>query len=1060
MKTLCILRHSAFRLFQPSAFRLSGFFLAAFSLQAFSLFCAAQPAAQSVTVTGRVFNVATGFYLRNAEVRVAGTENYVYTDEDGSYAITVPAGMHEITASYSGVLSQTSSVTAAPFAANVLNFDLQPLVVDPAATTAATGAVVMMDRFEVTAEREGQARAIMDQRAAINAVTIIAADNFGDVTMGSVGEILKYMPGISIEYSDDTSVGDATGARIGGLSSKYTTAALDGVAVSTSGRAVNLSDFTSTGIETIEFIQTLTASMDAGSAAGRLNFVSKDPFSRRGPQFNYQFGLNGHSTALNFGGAYLPDDRKHRVIFPSAQLNYGGVFFKRRFAIEANLSYNGTYNSADYHFINYSYRNPAGTANPGYDYMSNDPLIASLSWRPYMAIVNRYGGNLNLGYKITPRLTFSVRSGFFHEERESWSLYYFLRAYHTSGAGISYSPTAGVDRINSTLTHWVVNPVGDGKTHLSTGFIHRNFTTFNRFATPRLTYKHGSFSADLYGGYTGVVKRSRDTERDYFLSADTYLPNIGWTADRPSPDSPTWTLSQTSGDPWGAPENPSKNEFNNLGIRSRPEREQTDQYVGGIDLAYARRIFGVPVTFKAGGLLRRNDYERWAKDNRYNLLGPTGRPQEAIIPYTHNFVYDFSLGGRGGNISDQGWPVAATNALYNMYREHPGWFTGTIDNFQRELTGTRGLSEDISAGYFEVNARVKRLRFNLGARFENTAVETLMLPRLTNQQVIKDGYDLNTEEGVLHQYNDGIHEKRTNSYNNFFFSGGFKYDITRNLQAQVSVSQSILRPDYDNLAGVLFYDTELLYTWIPNNRLKPEYMTKYFASLNWKLEPAGTLSLYGYRMDIKDKQIPNVEITLAEAEAIVGYPLADPEVDAGDDTGSVPPQAVSIFRSTINSPSRLSVYGVTLEYNQQLTFLPGYFKGLSVFSSFTLSSIQGSQIDEDKIGQVKRSANGGVRYRVGRMHLQLRGSWDDTYLAAVTRAMPDNLAFLNGHQYAKGRLIIDLSGGFKLTPHCELTFSIRNLTNSPRIWYSNSPDRLSRYASFGSIWNVSLKGSF
>ena len=34
MKTL---RHSAFRLFQPSAFRLSGFFLAAFSLQAFSL---------------------------------------------------------------------------------------------------------------------------------------------------------------------------------------------------------------------------------------------------------------------------------------------------------------------------------------------------------------------------------------------------------------------------------------------------------------------------------------------------------------------------------------------------------------------------------------------------------------------------------------------------------------------------------------------------------------------------------------------------------------------------------------------------------------------------------------------------------------------------------------------------------------------------------------------------------------------------------------------------------------------------------------------------------------
>ena len=1048
--------------------------LAAVSLQAFSLFCAAQPAAQSATITGRVLNVATGLYLRNAEVRLAGTNNYVFTEDDGSYAIAVPAGEVTLTASYSGVLPATSTITATPGAANVLNFDLQPLIVATAAATAAaaatteaTGPVVVLDRFEVTAEREGQARAIMDQRAAINAVTIIAADNYGAVTMGSLGEVLKYMPGISIEY-DDT---DATGARIGGLPSKYTTAALDGVAVSTSGRSVNLADLTAIGVETIEFIQTLTASMDAGAAAGRLNFVTKDPFSRKSTQLRYQFGMNGHSTALNLGRSYLPDDRRHYLAMPGGQINYGGVFFKRRFAIELNLSYNASFNFPQQHNVAYSYRNPDPNVTPDLDYISAAPVITELYWRAVPELLDKYAGNLNLGFKLTPSLTFSVRSGFNYDVRDTMNLVAYLRAWRGGSGPDYYSPTSTIDQIDSTLMHWVVNGTGDSRSRFQSSYNHRKHEIFTRFATPRLTYKRKDLTIDFNTGYTGTRKRRRDTEHGFFRSANGVLSNVSWVADRPSADSPTWTLEQTGGDPWSVPNNWSKRDFYGDGVMTGPELTQTKQYVGGLDVAYARRILGVPVTFKAGGIIRHNNHKYRYEDTRYTYLGPTGRPQEAPIPYAQNYLFNFPLGGKGGNISDQGWRVDDTYTLYRIFQEHPDWFTGTYDNLRRKITGRRDLTEDINAGYFELNARYNRLRLNLGARGENTGVETQVQARRTGEEVAAAGHPVDangaatTEEGVRYQYYDGERITRTKSYTNFFFSGGLKYEITPNLQAQLSASQSILRPDYDNLSGTVTLDTNDFYILIPNASLKPEYMTKYYASLSYKFEPAGTLQLSAYRMDIKDKQIRNIEIDINEAERILGYPLRDSVSGApsGDSGGNDEPDDFSegtLYYTTINSPSLLSVYGLTLEYNQQLVFLPGLLKGLSFFSSVTLSSIQGSQIDEDKIGQVRKSANGGFRYSYARFHVQLRGTWNDDTLAAVTRPVTGYYHFLNDHQYEKARLIVDLSGGFKLSNRYEITFSVRNLFNSPRVWYSNDAGRLSRYTLGGSYVNVSLKGSF
>ena len=51
-----------------------------------------------------------------------------------------------------------------------------------------------------------QARMRDDQRAALNAKSVVATDNYGDLTMGDVGEFMKYLPGVALDYLEGETV--------------------------------------------------------------------------------------------------------------------------------------------------------------------------------------------------------------------------------------------------------------------------------------------------------------------------------------------------------------------------------------------------------------------------------------------------------------------------------------------------------------------------------------------------------------------------------------------------------------------------------------------------------------------------------------------------------------------------------------------------------------------------------------------------------------------------------------------------------------------------------------
>src|SRR4051812_15444494 len=119
----------------------------------------AQPAGTGV-VQGRVFNPTTKEYIRNAEVRLEGSTQTVYTENDGSFQfLNVPAGSATVSVVYSGYApaKDTFTVTAGQTAVREINMSYA------GDTSTSDKGVVKLEAFSVSTTREGNAKAVQAQ---------------------------------------------------------------------------------------------------------------------------------------------------------------------------------------------------------------------------------------------------------------------------------------------------------------------------------------------------------------------------------------------------------------------------------------------------------------------------------------------------------------------------------------------------------------------------------------------------------------------------------------------------------------------------------------------------------------------------------------------------------------------------------------------------------------------------------------------------------------------------------------------------------------------------------
>ena len=973
---------------------------------------AGQQSVSTGSVRGRVFNTATGEYVRNAEVRVEGTTIGTLSDDDGDFRLTgVPTGEMTVVVRYAGL--QETRAVANVVAGEVAMLDVQLQAFSDTASVADDNELV------VTAIRSGQASAIMERRAAPNAKNVVAADNFGALTMGDVGEFMKNMPGISLDYTEV----DATAVRIGGLDPKYSTFTTDGARMATAtsnnnnGRQNSFEQMSITGIDSIELNNTLTASMDADSPGGSINLRSKYAFQRKGRLLRFQLGGVGTSDS-GLSPAWFPDDKKHARIYPSAQIGYADVFLDGTLGVAFNASYNANYVQQD-------------RIQTDWSYLANGRVIPyQVMWRPGPKFTSRRAANLSLDYKASDKLTLSLRSNYSFYDVEYFNQYTFL---------IFGTTTTSRTTADSTPTHIVVNPNGTN-TRLHTQYSHRYAGTPAWLVAPKIEYKDDSFEAVLRGSYSSSEFNFRDNSKGFFQRTDSWLTRIGFTLDRPSTDSNEWTLTQTAGRPWGDPRSFNRDDDIGNNIRTSESDAVNEMYGANLDLKKKFDIAGVPFLLLGGGGLRTNDWRtNEGSFNQFQYVGPTGdltqRAPEAVIPWTQNYQFQM-LGFDAGNMNAQGWRADSNYATYDIFKAHPEYFVAdTVGNLKRDLDNNKRVKEDVFAGYFEVQARTGRARFDLGLRYEKTKTGA----RVANVRPVRDvtaaGLSVNTVEGLLYQYNNGTYSTRRGEYDDWFLSGGIKYDFTDNLVGQFAYSQSILRPDYGNLGGVVSVNDDTQIVSVPNTLLKPEHSTKYFAGLQYFLEPSGVVGVSYYRLDIKDMQVTGITV--------------DPE-DVGYSASDYPGY---IFRSAQNAPGISTNEGVIFEYDQQFSFLPGALKGFGMRASLTVIDPDG-----ERVNMPKKAANWGFRYSYSGFDVQLTGNWQDKYRTSALSNTPTTAN--NGILYHAPRELWNLSASYKIDRNFEVMLAGRNIFNAPDVIYSNVPGRVQQYTIYGSMWNLGIKGTF
>jgi outer membrane receptor protein involved in Fe transport len=283
-------------------------------------------AAEAASVAGTVSNAQTGNLLEGVRIEIPALRRSTLTDNSGRYVLSnIPAGTHEIVATYIGLDPMKTQVVVGGGQRIVENFDL-------------TSGIYKLEAFKVTGEREGNAAMITEKRNADNVKDIIAMDSFGYLPNMSAGEVVMRLPGVAGSPTDE---GLAYRFNMRGMDPALNNVTVDGGSLTTLGtnRSFELQSITGAMFEALELVKGHTPDKGADSLGGTINFKTRSTFSMK----------ERHRTTYNFSTRWAPpfleqtpirsQHRAHPILNVTHQQVFDVFGEQRNLGVSLNLFY-------------------------------------------------------------------------------------------------------------------------------------------------------------------------------------------------------------------------------------------------------------------------------------------------------------------------------------------------------------------------------------------------------------------------------------------------------------------------------------------------------------------------------------------------------------------------------------------------------------------------------------------------------------------------------------------------------------------------------------------------
>jgi iron complex outermembrane receptor protein len=966
------------------------------SLSAFSV-----PAALAATLSGNVSNLATGNLLEGAQVSVPALGLSTLTDNTGRYVLpALPAGPHEVVVSYLGLDPVRATISVSDSAPASRNFDL-------------TTGIYKLDAFTVAGEREGGAAAITAQRNAANVKNVVAMDSYGNLPNMSASELAILLPGVSSALNLENGI---DGFAVRGMGPTLNNITLDGAMLSTQGamaRQGRINNLTGAMFEGLELIKGHTPDKGADSLGGTINLKSRSPLSMR----------EKRRVTYNFAVRWAPpfteqiQMREAHRSHPMINVGYAEVFDvaggQRNLGVVVNTFYSENVGAA--HSTTRDFQNTVTGPAFLWDYQTFDQYN------------NRKQASLNVKaeYRLSPTTKLTLNT-IANDANEMGKLRFTTRAFTNQ---VVFNPalpvtganaTAGImpgytDRITqvrqSTASNFDILTQGPNNFYLRT-------RTFDLGAEHEL----GRLRLDYGGAFSAThINNGFGNDGGQFTMR---VNNLGWILDRTQSDLyPRFT--QTAGADITKPESYRLNGFfqNNNVDNDHEVRE-----------ARANLKYEVPALrtfFKTGVHWREQFAHDVNRNRRWSYLGTTlpsdpsirnvtGRQTGLIVPFwaASQFFADRN-------------PI--TPSLWNEDR----YFAQ-----QSQFTGTRRVTESVTAGYVMAQGRIANTGFLTGVRVEETDTNSwgwvrARVPSTAAQQVADPVGSAQRDYGNTRRVLRG-------SYTKSFPSIHLTQDISPNWKARLSWSTSFGRPPMTSLLPNETINETAQTLTVNNPSLLPQSAKNWDASLEYYFEPVGSLSVGFFHKTINDFIVTGINGGTIGTGTDNGY--------AGEYGG--------FTRLTSANAGTAFAQGWELSYQQQFTSLPGWLKGLGLTANVTALEAHGDyggrgrRDTRDVVGFVPRIGNVSVFWRHRGFTSRVIVNYTGESITEFTDGAPAR------SRYLSPRTVVNVSFGYQWRPAVSFSLDVNNLTNAPQSAYRGYSDRLQFKLYGGTTLTAGINGRF
>jgi iron complex outermembrane recepter protein len=1046
------------------------------------------------TIEGRVLNTRSGEFIERARVTIEGTTLETFTDSTGQYRISnVPAGTVKLKVFFTGQTAQTDTVTVR--AGETVQHDFN-LTAGP--VRAGADAVVKLDAFRVESSKEmdGAAIAINEQRFASNIMNVVAADEFGHVAEGNVGEFLKFLPGISIDYGG----GDARTISMSGAPSNNVPVTIGGFALSSAassgvGRTVELEQVSINNIARIEVYSSPTPESPGSALAGGVNMVPRGAFERSRPQLNFSTYVMMRDAEKSLRKTPGPIRDETHKIHPGLDFSWV-VPVNKRFGFTLSGGYSSQYTMQD--LVSLTWRGagnatsaPAANGTPGAlpDTTPDKPYLTNFTVRDGTKLTSRASLGATTDFRLTRNDMISL--GFQYA--------YFDASFNNRSLAFAISRVLP-GHFDTRTTN---GDVGQGTITVNNGGRQKVGTTY----MPTLVWRHNGpiWKADVGAAYSHSTNHYRDIDKGYFNSSAAQRTNVTISFReifylRPGVITVSDGTTRQPVDPYNLSSfvlNSGNSDF----------RESTDvQRTAKANLGRDFSVRGIPIAIKVGAEIRESMRDIRGGTATYTFVGKDGvrttTPSAANSDDNAGIVLDDIFSQRTAPYGFPKIQYTSNYKFWELYNANPTYFTRDANaEYRSTVNLSKYAAEVLSSAYIRGDAALFNGRLKLvgGVRAEQTNVKAsgflsdptgnyrrdangdVIPQRDANGNIIFTGTGVNripapvliqpttipNPAGGAALSNALAISKLTfidrgqqtqKEYLRLFPSLNASYNLSENLIVRGAYFHSVGRPDFGQYAGGLTLpDTELPANLnvanqrinVNNAGIKAWNAKTVKVRFEYYFQRVGQISIGAFRRDYRD--LFDSIILEANPEFLALYNL-DPVTYEGYHVAT-----------NYNAPGTVRMTGVDFEYKQALTFLPQWARGVQVFANTTAIRAIGDETASFSNYQ-PRVYNWGIslsrpKYNV-RMNWNYRGVRRGTEIAASPRSIePGTFTWISK------RLYIDLSGEYNFYKRLSLFFSLRNLDDATEDVERRGPStpahaQFQSREDFGSLWTFGIKGTF